>query len=488
MKHELLALEPRTHFEKWQDCYYDWLATIVLDQIDCELDDEGNLPKELPADLSQYDVVWVYEEDLPHYRARLEKEFDGLDGRLKENGKTRLFTRSLARNHTIRDLCTPFWNLEIHSETTTFKAHQLARSDEQVFEQLFARFEAFTLDTPFGSYYENFPRVRCAVLQGKDPGCWHEATGTLQRCLMDLAQLTGRRHFWELGAGSVRRYLEQRPPDAKDTDSWSLIESIQQLYEVTGEAPLLERIRATMRLREKKWCMWDGMWTYSPDHKYVRDSTLGTMVMPGVRAAKYMEDARAIYDQAVHQSKRTEELLRDPATGLYYFGGDGKRHTPTLIGHGSYWHMFANVGILMYMPKDHPGYEEVANVFRRLARAVAKVQGPEGLWHHHADRIDTSMPDVVYTGNMLGCIYRGLTVGVLDRDEFEPVARRAMDGYKLFSFRGCLAGGSPAMPISGSRRFYLENNCMSELFYGNWQQMWPIVGYLMYEKAGGRVR
>ena len=97
------------------------------------------------------------------------------------------------------------------------------------------------------------------------------------------------------------------------------------------------------------------------------------------------------------------------------------------------------------------------------------------------------MPDVVYTGNILGCIYRGLTIGVLDPDEFEPVARRGMDGFKLFQFRGCMVGGTAAMPISASKRFYLENKCVPEMYYGNWQQVWPLVGYLMYEQAGGQV-
>lgn len=493
-RRELLVLSPRTRAERWEQSFDRFLAGLVVDGIDLEFDSNNELPSDLPENLSAYINTVIYLEDLDHYRSRLERDFPGLnDARLRReqerlisgkkhpisplisaDGRRRLFLMSLIQDAPRFELG---WYAELTPMSESFVRRQLGRSDEHVFEQLFAR---LTTDPAKMCPW----KCRFSVLFQSEAGKWSEYHAILQRCLMDLGEVTGRRQFSDMGVQSIRLYLSQMDPSDPLIcgDPWSITESIVQLYEATGEPQLLEIIRHRMDLREKHYKPWDGMYGLWYDDKWVRDSSLATMVVPAVRAAKYLASAKAIYDQAVHQATRTEKLLRNEATGLFHFGSDGKRRTPTLIGHGSMWHMFAYCNLLTYLPREHPGFDDCAQVFRRLARALAKVQGPQGLWHQHLDRVDSSMGDILYSNAILGAIYRGITLGLLDEDEFGPVSRRALDGVKLRSFAGYVVGSSVSTGLSLTSRYYLTRPFNVEFGYGGWHQIFPMVENLRWRR------
>lgn len=494
VNHELLVLYPRTRAEHWEQSFDHFVAGLVLDGVDFEFNSNSELPSDLPKDLSAYSNIVIFLEDVDYYRSRLDEDFPGLDdaqlrrerGRLdspkkhpisavtSSDGRRKLFLISLLKEAQRSELV---WFANLTPMSESFVRRQLNRSDDEVFNQLFSR---LTSDT------ERMCPWKCRFTTSFQPGTrgWSEYQGILQRCLMDLGEVTGRREFVDMGVQSVRLYLSQLDPSDPLIcgDPWSLLESVVQLYEATGEPQLLEIIRHRMELRERNYQKWNGMYGLWSGDKWVRDSNMATMVVPAVRAAKHLDNAQAIYDQAVHQAITTEKLLRDESTGLFHFGSDGKRRTPTLIGHGSMWHMFSYCNLLTWLPREHPGFDACAQVFRRLASALARVQGPQGLWHQHLDRSSSSMGDVLYSNAILGALYRGMTLGLLNDDEFGPVARHALDGIKLRSFGGNVVGGSVSTGIDMSPRYYLTRPYNVEFGYGGWHQLFPVVEHLRYSR------
>jgi rhamnogalacturonyl hydrolase YesR len=497
MKRELLILQPRTRIEKWDSAYYKLLAHLVLEGVDFEFDGQSQVPCELPEELGDYRNILLFTEDLPYNLARLKPAFGDVDAfaqarlrdgnnfrfLLSKDGKTRLFVKSLLAYLNTGVLSEFYWAAGLTMGSPHFCARQLARSEDLVINQALNRVEATPADMDMNLAQAPFCSLRAIMGAGTVP--WSEFSGILQRCLIDLGNLTGRKRLTELAVGSVHRYLKETDPQEVPVhgDYWSLVESVQALHEITQEDELLQFIRLRLAQRQSSWKLWRGMFGLWPDDRWIRDSNFACMIVPAVRAAKYSDDPAAIYDQAVYQARTTEELLRDADTGLYHFGSDGTRRTPGLLGHGSYWHMFAFSQLLTWLPRAHPGYSEVSKIFRRLASALAGLQGESGLWHQHLDRPETSTADAVYSGGIVGALYRGLYLGVLGKEKFEPVARRGFDGLKLRNFDGLSAGGAAATTISPAPRYYTDKYTWDALHYGDWQQLFPFVEYLRYRAS-----
>lgn len=489
---ELLVLTPRHRDAPSLLAWQRLLATLVLDGVDFAFDDYGQVPDELPDDFEPYRNILVFTEDLDHHRASLRPAFPDLDAYLRmqqedgnryrstpsASGGTRLFVRSLMEMQRGRHWCSVYWAAQLRLPSPHFITRQCARSDDLVFEQHFQRIAANTENG-----HENVPLSRMGTIMGSRVQ-WCEASGIIQRTLMDLGDLTSNETYWRIGADSVNRYLQETDWNAVPShgDPWSIVESVVQLYERTHEPRLLEFIRLRLAQRDTHWTKWRGCFGLCRDDQWLRDSTLATMCVPAVRAARLLSpsEARAIDDQAVHQCLLTEELLADPRTGLYHFGSDGRRTTPTLVGHGSYWAIFTQAMLLTHLPSEHEGFTGVADIFRKLARALARVQGPEGLWHTHPDRAESSTGDVIYTGGIVGALLRGLSLGLLDATEFEPVVRRGLDGFKLRNFAGYAVGGAVACALNPARRYYDDRYVWEEFHFGSWQQILPMVEALRY--------
>lgn len=492
MQRELLLLQPLEQNEQTRENYRRMLATLVLDQVDFEFDEHNQLPDELPGDLSLYRNVLIYAEDYAHYAKRLAHDFPDADAYERKqsqdnhdyrftpsrDGQRRLFVRPLATLCQDRQWAVLYWAMHLTMQSPGFKARQLARSDQRVFQQLFDRI--------LNQWDTLAKESRLRPLKGKGkPQAWSEYTGILQRTLMDLSVVTGDERFHDIAEQSVRLYLaDSETPNAPRTgDQFSIVESVVQLYEKTREPALRRFIQLRLKQRQENWQLWRGCYGLWPDDQWLRDSTLQTMVVPGVRAANVLTDSdidrESIDQQAIHQAKLTEQLLRDEENGLYRFGSDGAtRHTPLLIGHSSFWHLFALANLLTHLPRDTNGYQDVSGIFQRLAEALADVQDADGLWHGLLDQPDATIGDVIYTGGIVGALYRGLSLGVLEREPFEAVARRGLDGLKLRNFAGYAVGGAWGCALSPSPRYYMERPYGQDLHFGSWQQLYPMVAFL----------
>lgn len=121
-------------------------------------------------------------------------------------------------------------------------------------------------------------------------------------------------------------------------------------------------------------------------------------------------------------------------------------------GCGNGWVLAGLALMLKDLPPDYPQRPAYEDIFRRLARRLAALQFPNGVWG--ASLLDPdSYPNPESTGSGLltyGLAY-GVNAGLLPRAEFEPVVRKAWVGLNSVclqpDFRVGWSEGSTAKPI-----------------------------------------
>jgi unsaturated rhamnogalacturonyl hydrolase len=126
--------------------------------------------------------------------------------------------------------------------------------------------------------------------------------------------------------------------------------------------------------------------------------------------------------------------LFDRESGLYYrdptFIG---RKTPNgrkiLWSRGNGWAFAGIPRVLNYLPDQDPGRERYLAVFRRMALALVKRQGADGLWRMNLDDRE-QFPDPETSGSGFFCfgLAWGVNHGVLSRGEYLPAVEKAWGG------------------------------------------------------------
>ena len=124
----------------------------------------------------------------------------------------------------------------------------------------------------------------------------------------------------------------------------------------------------------------------------------------------------------------------DPAAGLFY---RDKRFIEATNLHGKkvFWSRgngwaFASLPrILSALPENDPSRPKFEALFKQMAAAIAKLQQPDGLWRPNlGDAEEFAMPESSGTGFFCYGMAWGVCNGLLDREIFLPVIRKAWTG------------------------------------------------------------
>jgi unsaturated rhamnogalacturonyl hydrolase len=99
---------------------------------------------------------------------------------------------------------------------------------------------------------------------------------------------------------------------------------------------------------------------------------------------------RKYFDYCVKQVLETDSLFYDPLTGLYsqYYYQHLKVTNNIKWLRGSGWAAIGIANILSAMPQNHPGYDQVLSVFKKLIIGISAYQTKSGLWRHLVNRTD----------------------------------------------------------------------------------------------------
>ncbi len=155
-------------------------------------------------------------------------------------------------------------------------------------------------------------------------------------------------------------------------------------------------------------------------------------------AAKYGQPE--LFDNIVEQFVLAEEHTRDPETGLLYHGWDESHLqswadketgcSPHFWARAIGWYVMGIVDVLEYLPKDHPGHEQLITILDRTLSAVVKVQDPETAtwWQimNHPNREGN------YLESTASCMFtyailKGVNEGYLDTS-YKDLGKKSYEG------------------------------------------------------------
>jgi rhamnogalacturonyl hydrolase YesR len=96
---------------------------------------------------------------------------------------------------------------------------------------------------------------------------------------------------------------------------------------------------------------------------------------------------------------------------------------------GEGWVMGGLARTLEYLPKDDPARAKYETQLREMAAALAKIQGPDGLWRAGLlDPADYDQPEISGSSLITFGMAWGINNGILDRAVYGPVVTKAWDG------------------------------------------------------------
>jgi len=238
---------------------------------------------------------------------------------------------------------------------------------------------------------------------------------TKDRTLLDQALAWGRKHAWKVGS--------ERHPANKLT----CVQTYLELFLWKPDESFLRDARGYMDSRRSlKEPAYERGWDYI-DALYVGPPAFAMMskATGDPRYNAYMN--RVFWEVA--------DYLYDEEEGLFY--RDHKARTrersrngrKVLWSRGNGWVMAGLPRILTYLPKEDSHYKRYEDLLRTMAASLSKRQGEDGLWRANlGDRNDFPMPESSGSGFFTYAMAWGINNGVLDREKYLPVVRRAWRG------------------------------------------------------------
>lgn len=106
-------------------------------------------------------------------------------------------------------------------------------------------------------------------------------------------------------------------------------------------------------------------------------------------------------------------------------------------GRGMGWYAAALVDVLEFMPHEHPDYDAVTAIFADVADGIRRWQDAEsGVWYQLLQYDDSFVSErgrhnyleASASSMFTYALLKGIRLGLLDKQEFDPVAQKAYDG------------------------------------------------------------
>ena len=164
-----------------------------------------------------------------------------------------------------------------------------------------------------------------------------------------------------------------------------------------------------------------------------------------MRYGKSIGDADYCWDEVTKQITIFAKRAQRDATGLYLHAVYEPGHTnygprwadkttglaPEVWSEGLGWYALVVVEALADLPKNHPKRSEVEDIFRRLAAGLKKTQDANtGRWFAVVDKGDRpdNWTDTSGSAMFTYALARGIELGLLDKEEYEPVVQQGYRG------------------------------------------------------------
>jgi len=239
---------------------------------------------------------------------------------------------------------------------------------------------------------------------------FHEVTGDPK--LLAQAVAWSKKHKWRVGT-------EPHP-----ANRLTCVQTYLQIHELTGEAEAIgpskkymdSRLGLTRPAHQRGWGYIDTLYVGPPAFAMMSRIT---------GDEKYNKYMHRVFGEVA-------DYLFDENEGLFY--RDNKARTkdksPTgrkvLWSRGNGWVMAGLPRILRYIPKDDPNRTRYEKLLKTMAYSLIRRQGSDGFWRANlADDSHIPVPESSGTGFFTYSMAWGINNGLLDRETYLPVVRRA---------------------------------------------------------------
>lgn len=272
---------------------------------------------------------------------------------------------------------------------------------------------------------------------------WCYERGIITKAWVDVFEKTGDQRFFDAAKANVDKYVTEAgeiltyEPEKQNLDMICMGRTALRMFRATGEAKyekacrrLIEQIKTQPRTPE------GGFW-----HKAIYPQQ---MWLDGIyMACPFLAEFAAAFgetewaDLAVSQMKLIFEKTRLDS-GLHAHAWDSAKaqrwadpetgRSPHVWGRAMGWFVMAHADVLMSLPKDHPGYGEIAAQMKSLLAAVMAARGSDKLWHQVMDRQESAenYAESSCSAMFIYGLCEGVRLGLAGR-EADDMARESMD-------------------------------------------------------------
>jgi unsaturated rhamnogalacturonyl hydrolase len=161
-----------------------------------------------------------------------------------------------------------------------------------------------------------------------------------------------------------------------------------------------------------------------------------------VRYGKSIGDSEYAYDEATKQITVFARHALKGNSGLYYhaftanpelvnWANPATGLSPEVWSEGLGWYALVIAETLATIPKNHPRYNEVADLFQRLAKGLKDNQDPKsGRWYQVVDKgnLPDNWTDISGSAMFTYALQRGIQIGLLDKSIYQPVVKSGYEG------------------------------------------------------------
>ena len=295
-----------------------------------------------------------------------------------------------------------------------FKKKDVTRALRKVADwQLDRVKQHYSLDWTFAALYTGFMAVPPAV------------HGNTYR---DAMQDMGKQFNWQLG------------PRAEHADDHAVGQTYLKLYEKTHDPAMIAPLRTSMdTLIQRTDDPAKPLWWWC-DALFMAPPVLADL-------SKLTSDPKYL-NFMDREWWTTSKLLYDPQLDLYSRDATflDKREAngfKVFWSRGNGWVMAGLVRVLAVMPKDYPDRAQYIAQLQQMAKAVAAIQGKDGLWRPGLlDAEAYKLPEVSGSAFITYALAWGVRNGILDRKQYLPIVKKAWAGLLTHVYQdgrlGCI--------------------------------------------------
>jgi len=260
----------------------------------------------------------------------------------------------------------------------------------------------------------------------------------------------------------LRQYAARRDVGAAPADHVAPGRELVELYQQTGDEPLLNAARRLATLHASFPSNTAGARLHRPDlsgfRRQIWVDCMDNEAPFLVRLGAVTGEAWYI-DRGVDEIAAYARLLQDDETGLFQHGYEepcGRNGQVWARGNG--WALMGLVETLRLTPPDHARRAELTARFDRVCAGLARQQHASGLWHTIVDGPDTYLESTLAT-MIATAVPDAAAAGLIDPDRYREMAARARRAVlTLIDADGALRLVTEATPIAeramyATRRF-----------------------------------